>query len=325
MANANKMPQLRFPTTRYVCSYRKPTYIHFLVLSLVIYCGLVSQLDAQKLVWHTDTAQTLQNTESGKIVIHVQFDSDFLGNVIDSNEFKNFCQHCLDRPSSEWLSENAELICEAVGFPSQIKLDFGKSDQAPQKSIGTCVIWICDSNGAVCDIMVGLPDSKLLIEKAKAAAQFLFSSSQRNYEEFTTWHRNKVQPTDQQFFDTVQARCLANDKTKESSLTVEETIKHSIAAAAKSRELWMEQRFGGNWNHHTLTRFAQFENQFFSMMLANIPFRRVQDLEEQIWKIVVGKRIWKIDRDRLTKWIEVQRSQRLPILLRLKALTRDET
>ena len=288
--------------------------------------SLFAQAVSDRLDWQTDVNATISKAQPGKIVVLVQFDCDFLKPVLDSEEFKNFRGHCLDEPAKKWLNENSQLICEAVGFPSeQIKLDFNKA-KAPNEaqparelrsSTGTCVVWFCDFNGIVCDLLVGLPSPKLLIEKAQKVSKFLNENSQRSLEEFRKWARAGVQPSDQEYYAQTHRLLLANTNVRNaSSLSEIQAVKYSVVAAARSRELWMEERFGGNWNRITLNRFAGLENQFFSMMLANVPFQNVGTLERYVWELVIGKRFWKVDREALAHWIETQRSQQRSLLLR---------
>ena len=303
------------------------TILIFLLLTFI--GGHLHAHSPDDIDWQTDFDTAITQVKPGKVVLFVQFDTDFLKPVLDSQELRNFQSHSFDETTLEWLKQNAVLICEPVGMPSQIRLHYGKDNSpddriASVNSIGTCVIWICDFNGFVCDLMVGLPDSKTLLQKTKAASNFLNRKVRRSHEDFVQWHLPKVQPADREFYGNVKERLAANDGLRRSTLNEETTIKYAIRAAARSRELWMQERFGRNWNRKTLTRFASFESQFFSMMLASLPFQKVSDLEKEVWESVVGQWFWKADQRKLATWIEEQRHNNRAILLRIGSRKRDD-
>ena len=151
--------------SRFGESVRHCFAITLLTALLALQGSLFTQAGAKAVDWQTDVKSTISKTEPGKIIVLVQFDCDFLEPVLESAELKNFSRHSLDSTTRKWLGENAVMIGQAIGFPSQIKLSTGKkTDQEiglnNQRSIGTCVIWLCDFKGTVCDFIVGLPDSK---------------------------------------------------------------------------------------------------------------------------------------------------------------------
>ena len=291
-----------------------------LVMAMHVHGALPAQADSEKLEWKTDTEAAIAATKPGKIIVWVQFDSDFLKPVRDSLEFKNFRQRCLDTPTRKWLKENAVMICEPIGFPtSKIELDFGSNDKnespVKQQSTGTCLIWLCDFNGTVCDVLIGQPNSKQLLEKTKATAQFLNNLQSRDA--YSQWHYSKVQAPDRIAYKQARKQLITSKRFQDASRPLEQSVSYCVAAAAVSRERRMQERFGDNWNHAVLNHFVGFESQFFSMMLAELPFQKVSDLEASVWELIVGKRLWKADKKKLAQWIEKQRSLKKSILLRL--------
>ncbi|MGI9519083.1 MAG: hypothetical protein ACR2NP_18675 [Pirellulaceae bacterium] len=301
----------------------------FAIVLLGCWCCSHS-LPAQSL-WSFDVDDALQSVgDKTRILIVVQFHSNFLKSPRGSRELELFEQVALDERTREWLSENAVLVAQNVGQSDVLQLQPPGAVDEEEPAVnassrdpdpGQCVTWFCNTDNQVLFCLAGYPDAGEFYRRARWTHLAAVRFAENDHSFRSEYHARQIHALDRVLFHETLDKVRRDD---EQTKTRNSDLEQAVEALSRVRRKRLQDRFGGAMTdggfvptNALLTQHAAFESDLMHILLAYEPVPVRHAMERAFWQRICGLRMWSTDQPELIAWAEYQTRRRRPLMLRV--------